>query len=115
MTTEQRISRLEGAYEQVDKRLDDLNQSMGGLRSEMDSLRSEMRGEMSGLRSEMRGEMGGLRSEMNSRLQHAHHRHVRYVGDGDRGRHRALLRLFQGLPLTFYSPLAPGLPVRMAC
>ena len=52
MTTEQRISRLEGAYEQVDKRLDDLNQSMGGLRSEMDSLRSEMRGEMGGLRSE---------------------------------------------------------------
>ena len=57
MTTEQRMSRLEGAYEQVDKRLDDLNQSIGGLRSEMDSLRSEMR-----------GEMGGLRSEMNSRL-----------------------------------------------
>ena len=57
MTTEQRISRLEGAYEQVDKRLDDLNQSIGGLPSEMDSLRSEMR-----------GEMGGLRSEMNSRL-----------------------------------------------
>ena len=64
MTTEQRISRLEGAYEQVDKRLDDLNQSIGGLRSEMDSLRSEMRGEMGGLR----GEMGSLRSEMNSRI-----------------------------------------------
>ena len=57
MTTEQRISRLEGAYEQVVQPLVDLNQSMGGLRSEMDSLRSEMR-----------GEMGGLRSEMNSRL-----------------------------------------------
>ena len=57
MTTEQRISRLEGAYEQVDKRLDDLHQSITGLR-----------GEMAGLRGEMRGEMGGLRSEMNSRL-----------------------------------------------
>ena len=57
MTTEQRISRLEGAYEQVDKRLDDLNQSITGLRAEM-----------GGRFTEMRGEMGGRRGEMSSRL-----------------------------------------------
>ena len=57
MTTEQRISKLEGAYEQVDKRLDDLNQSVTGLRNEMNSLRSEMH-----------SEIGGLRTETNSRL-----------------------------------------------
>ena len=34
MTTE-RMSRLEGAYEQVDKRLEDLNQSMTSLKAEM--------------------------------------------------------------------------------
>lgn len=42
MVLEQRISRLEGAYEQVDKRLDELNRSSESLRVEMNSLRTEM-------------------------------------------------------------------------
>ena len=50
---EQRISRLEGAYEQVDRRLDEMHQSIIGLRAEMNSLR---------------GEMNALRAEMNSRF-----------------------------------------------
>ena len=33
----ERISRLEGAYEQVDKRLDDMNLSIDNLRTEMNS------------------------------------------------------------------------------
>lgn len=33
----ERISRLEGAYEQVDKRLDDMNLSIDSLRTEMNS------------------------------------------------------------------------------
>jgi tetrahydromethanopterin S-methyltransferase subunit G len=37
MALEQRISRLEGAYEQVDRRLDELNRSIDSLRSEMNS------------------------------------------------------------------------------
>ncbi|MCE2464177.1 MAG: hypothetical protein J4F46_09800 [Dehalococcoidia bacterium] len=37
MALEERISRLEGAYEQVDRRLDDLNQSINALRTEMNS------------------------------------------------------------------------------
>ncbi len=35
MALEQRISRLEGAYEQVDKRLDDLSRAIEGLRTDM--------------------------------------------------------------------------------
>lgn len=35
MVIEQRISRLEGAYEQVDRRLDEMHQSINGLRAEM--------------------------------------------------------------------------------
>ena len=35
MALEQRVIRLEGAYEQVDSRLDDSSQSNGGLRKEM--------------------------------------------------------------------------------
>ena len=34
---QQRISRLEGAYEQVDRRLDELHRSIEGLRTEMNS------------------------------------------------------------------------------
>ena len=34
---QQRISRLEGAYEQVDRRLDDMHRSIEGLRAEMNS------------------------------------------------------------------------------
>ena len=42
MVIEQRISRLEGAYEQVDRRLDEMHQAINGLRGEMNSLRGEM-------------------------------------------------------------------------
>ncbi len=42
MVIEQRISRLEGAYEQVDRRLDEMHQSIIGLRAEMNGLRAEV-------------------------------------------------------------------------
>ena len=42
MTTTERISRLEGAYEQVDRRLDDMNRSLDSLRDDVVALRSEM-------------------------------------------------------------------------
>ena len=53
MAIEGRISRLEGAYEQVDKRLGDLNRVIESLRSDLNNLRSEM---------------SSLRAEMNSRF-----------------------------------------------
>lgn len=37
MVIEQRISRLEGVYEQVDRRLDEMNQAINSLRVEMNS------------------------------------------------------------------------------
>ncbi len=49
MATEQRVSRLEGAYEQVDRRLDSLDRRMDSLDRRMDSLDrnlSELRAEM---------------------------------------------------------------------
>ncbi len=39
---QERISRLEGAYEQVDKRLDDMSLSIDRLWTEINSLRNEM-------------------------------------------------------------------------
>ena len=61
VTTEERISRLEGAYEQVDQRLGDLTQAVS-------SLREELRGEIGSLRQDMTGQLGDLRSEMNGRF-----------------------------------------------
>jgi hypothetical protein len=40
MATEQRISRLEGAYEQVDARLSDTNQRIDSLSSRVNALQA---------------------------------------------------------------------------
>ena len=65
---EQRISRVEGAYEQVDRRLSDLTQSMNSLRAEMDNLRNLMMQANESLRAEMIQANEALRAEMNSRF-----------------------------------------------
>ncbi len=36
-TTDERLSRLEGAYEQVDRRLDDMSRALDSFRNEMNS------------------------------------------------------------------------------
>jgi uncharacterized coiled-coil DUF342 family protein len=64
MVIEQRISRLEGAYEQVDRRLDEMHQSINGLRAEMNGLRVEMHESINSLRTEMNSRL----EEMNSRF-----------------------------------------------
>lgn len=49
-TIEQRVSRLEGAYEQVNERLGDLTQAVASFRTE---LRAEMQEGQAALRSDM--------------------------------------------------------------
>ena len=58
--TEERLSRLEGAYEQMGERLNDLSRGQAALRSDMNALRSEM--------NERLSEMNSRLSEMNSRI-----------------------------------------------
>ena len=48
-TMEERVSRLEGAYEQVDRRLEELAASMQALRGEMNSRFNNMYALMGGL------------------------------------------------------------------
>ncbi len=78
-TTEHRVSRLEGAYDQMDKRLTEQRQNtdiqFGELKEEIRGLRTEMREDNHGLRTEMRenmqelrGEIHGLRTEVNVRF-----------------------------------------------
>ncbi len=72
---EVRMARLEGSYEQLDKRLGDLAADLHALRAEFrtemqairEELRSEirgLRGEIQGVREELRGEIQGVRGEM---------------------------------------------------
>ena len=42
MALEQRVSRLEGAYEQGDRRMEDMSRSIDALRGEMNDRFSEM-------------------------------------------------------------------------
>lgn len=63
---QQRISRLEGAYEQVDRRLEDMHQSINGLRAEMDGLRAEMHQSVNGLRAEMNSRFEEVNSRFNT-------------------------------------------------
>lgn len=61
------MSRLEGAYEQIDRRLGDLHADLDGLRAEFGGLRAEF----GGLRAEfggLRAEFGGLRHDMERRF-----------------------------------------------
>ena len=78
-TTEDRVSRLEGAYHQMDKCLSEQRQNtdiqFGELKEEIRGLRTEMREDNHGLRTEMRenmqelrGEIHGLRTEVNARF-----------------------------------------------
>ena len=77
--TEERVSRLEGAFEQVNERVADLradmNAQVGGLRTDLNGLRADMNAQIEGLRAEMaaqgkelRAEMAELRSDMNTRI-----------------------------------------------
>ncbi len=68
MTLEDRVSRLEGALEQIDHRLGDLHQSIIGVREEIHVLRSDTNTEIKGLRDEVKTEISELRAESNSRF-----------------------------------------------
>ncbi|MDE2993115.1 MAG: hypothetical protein OXU67_04455 [Chloroflexota bacterium] len=59
-----RLSRLEGAYEQVDCWLNDMNSRLDGMQQAIDGLRAEIHG----LRAETQQAIDGLRAETNSRF-----------------------------------------------
>ena len=63
-STEERLSRLEGAYEQVSERLGDLSRGQDNLRSDINALREEMQRGQESLREEMQRGQEALRAEM---------------------------------------------------
>ena len=48
-TTDERLSRLEGAYEQVDRRLDDMNRLIDSLRGDMNNRFNEVNSRINNL------------------------------------------------------------------
>ena len=65
-STEERLSRLEGAYEQVSERLGDISRGQDNLRSEMNTLREEMQRGQESLREEMQRGQESLRADIRS-------------------------------------------------
>ncbi len=72
---EERVSKLEGAYEQVDERLGDLTEAMARVDTKVDAQRAAMDARFDALRSDMdarfdaqRAEMVALRSDMDARF-----------------------------------------------
>ena len=65
---EERVSRLEGAYEQVDRRLGDLTDAVARVDVKIDSLRTDMDGRFDSLRTDMDGRFDSLRGDMDAKL-----------------------------------------------
>jgi predicted nucleic acid-binding Zn-ribbon protein len=62
LPVEERVSRLEGAIEQI-------NERFGNLERGQDTLKAELRAEMAQLRAELRAEMVQLRTELRAELK----------------------------------------------
>ncbi len=63
-TLDVRMARLEGAYNQIAKHLDDLHGDIQQLRGEFQQFRGEIRTEIQGVRTELQSELHtGLRSQ----------------------------------------------------
>ena len=60
VTTDERLSRLEGAYEQVDGRLGDLSRSFEAMRTEMNQSIEALRNDMNSRINEMNSRINNL-------------------------------------------------------
>ena len=60
VTTEERVSRLEGAYEQVDERLGDISRSFEAMRTEMNQSIEALRNDINSRLNEMNSRINNL-------------------------------------------------------
>jgi predicted nucleic acid-binding Zn-ribbon protein len=63
---EERVARIEGILEQMDKRLNHIESEIRDLRVEIRDLRAYVEGEIKGLRNGIISEIGGLRRDLNN-------------------------------------------------
>lgn len=65
---EERVSRLEGAYEQVDSRLGDLTEVVTRLDAKFDALRTDVDAKFDAFRTDVDAKLDAFRSEMNAKF-----------------------------------------------
>ena len=65
---EERVSRLEGAYEQVDSRLGDLTEAVTRLDAKFDALRTDVDAKFDALRTDVDNKFDAFRSEVNAKF-----------------------------------------------
>ncbi len=70
---EERVSRLEGAYEQLDQRLGDLTGAVRGLDAKVDALRTDIDGRFDALRTDIDGRFDALRADIDDRFDALRH------------------------------------------
>ena len=64
----ERVSRLEGAYEQANERFNDQTQAINALRADNQAEHQSLRAEIGELRTELRAEIGQLRTELHAEI-----------------------------------------------
>jgi restriction endonuclease S subunit len=69
LSLEERVARIEGILEQMDKRLNHIESDIIGLRAEIRELRSEMYSRFDSLRDEMNSRFDDLNSRFDSFLK----------------------------------------------
>ena len=69
MSLEERVARIEGILEQMDKRLTKLENEVSRLREEMGGEINSLRGEVNSLRREVREEINSLRDMVWSQFK----------------------------------------------
>ena len=67
LTTEERLSRLEGVYDHLSTK-DDLATLRGELKADVASLRGELKADMASLRGELKADMADLKGELTADL-----------------------------------------------
>ena len=78
ISLEDRVSRLEGAYEHLATKAD-LAELKAELKSDIGGLKAEFKEDLGGLRSELKGEIGGLRAEFKEDLGKLHASLVKWM------------------------------------
>jgi chaperonin cofactor prefoldin len=107
MSLEERVARIEGILEQMDKRLNHIESDIVGLRTEIRELRSDIYKRLDDLREEMNSRFDGLRGEMNNRFRDMNERFntLERRFDGLNSRFDSFLKWIIGLILGMWTSI----------
>jgi uncharacterized coiled-coil DUF342 family protein len=107
LSLEERVAKIEGILEQMDKRLNHIESDIIGLRVEIRELRSEMYSRFDDLRGEMNSRFDSLRDEVNNRFREMNERFntLERRFDGLNSRFDSFLKWIIGLILGMWTSI----------